>query len=448
MSFFTAIALSSLLSIAATSTTTEGCVPTGTTMEQLDAARDLHRAGAHRAAITAFECALPRAEATSRGAVSGGGISLSHRMTYARSLKKAGEFKRALLELDRVGEIVARDSALATRVELRAALLTAQASVHACAADLPAAVEVGQRSLATVVALFREDVKKPPKLLEAIVRRMLDLAKWHKWQGSEWESDKMLRSAARLITRGSTAQHRWTMRSDSADSLQYPGVELVSRLPRRAWTWRYPAAAAAGPLAPPVLGAASLAAMEAAAMVLVAAAPQLRAEYLRLDREGWLQRQAECIDDPAMGSWRFLNMFASGAERAAPKRRMCGGGDDDDAPHAAAACGVVRALEALLGTGSLVRVGYSALAAGGHIRPHCGATNAHLKLHVGLVVPHGCTTLRVGHTVLMPGWREGEVTGLDDSFEHEVWNNCTEERAILQVVVKHPHLDDNSEKLA
>ena len=75
----------------------------------LDAAHNLHRIGEHRAAIEAFECALPRAEHAGRP------VSLGNRMTYARSLKKVGAFDRALAELDRVESIVASDAALAAR---------------------------------------------------------------------------------------------------------------------------------------------------------------------------------------------------------------------------------------------------------------------------------------------------------------------------------------------
>jgi hypothetical protein len=43
------------------------------------------------------------------------------------------------------------------------------------------------------------------------------------------------------------------------------------------------------------------------------------------------------------------------------------------------------------------RVGYSALAAGGWIRPHWGETNARLKLHLGLAVdPLGCARFTIG----------------------------------------------------
>ena len=35
-------------------------------------------------------------------------------------------------------------------------------------------------------------------------------------------------------------------------------------------------------------------------------------------------------------------------------------------------------------------------------------------------------------------WEAGRVLVFDDSFEHQVWNNCTERRAVLQLVLVHP----------
>lgn len=38
------------------------------------------------------------------------------------------------------------------------------------------------------------------------------------------------------------------------------------------------------------------------------------------------------------------------------------------------------------------------------------------------------------------GWAEGAVIYFDDSFEHEVRNNCASERVVFQVVFVHPDL--------
>ena len=89
----------------------------------------------------------------------------------------------------------------------------------------------------------------------------------------------------------------------------------------------------------------------------------------------------------------------------------------------------------------LLRLGYSAVDAATHIRPHWGPTNTQLKAHLGLIVPRQrggerCTTLTVGGETRE--WKEGRAELFDDSFLHEVWNNCSSERLILQAVFVHP----------
>ena len=52
-----------------------------------------------------------------------------------------------------------------------------------------------------------------------------------------------------------------------------------------------------------------------------------------------------------------------------------------------------------------------------HIVPHCGHTNARLRIHLGVRTPPGAS-IRVHDRVLT--WKEGECLVFDDSFEHEV----------------------------
>jgi aspartyl/asparaginyl beta-hydroxylase (cupin superfamily) len=37
-------------------------------------------------------------------------------------------------------------------------------------------------------------------------------------------------------------------------------------------------------------------------------------------------------------------------------------------------------------------------------------------------------------------WTESGALLFDDSYEHEVWNGCTESRGVLQLVITHPAL--------
>jgi len=75
---------------------------------------------------------------------------------------------------------------------------------------------------------------------------------------------------------------------------------------------------------------------------------------------------------------------------------------------------------------------------GAHIVPHCGRTNAQLRVHLGLRVPDG-TSLRVGDRAL--AWTEGRCLVFDDSFEHEVWHRGSEPRVVLLLDVLYPDLD-------
>jgi Aspartyl/Asparaginyl beta-hydroxylase len=75
---------------------------------------------------------------------------------------------------------------------------------------------------------------------------------------------------------------------------------------------------------------------------------------------------------------------------------------------------------------------------GTRIVPHCGGTNARLRVHLGLRVPGGAQ-LRVGDQVLT--WQEGRCIVFDDSFEHEVWHEGDRPRVVLLMDVSHPGLD-------
>lgn len=76
---------------------------------------------------------------------------------------------------------------------------------------------------------------------------------------------------------------------------------------------------------------------------------------------------------------------------------------------------------------------------GTHIVPHCGHTNARLRVHLGIRTPPE-PRIRVHDTVL--AWRAGECLVFDDSFEHEVWHDGAEPRVVLLVDVFHPALPE------
>ncbi|MYW94284.1 aspartyl/asparaginyl beta-hydroxylase domain-containing protein [Amycolatopsis rubida] len=87
----------------------------------------------------------------------------------------------------------------------------------------------------------------------------------------------------------------------------------------------------------------------------------------------------------------------------------------------------------------------SRVSPGTHIMPHCGPTNALLRIHLPITVPPG-VSIRVADREMR--WQEGKCLVFDDSFEHEVHHRGTEDRVVLILDVLHPDLaGDHQERL-
>jgi aspartate beta-hydroxylase len=82
----------------------------------------------------------------------------------------------------------------------------------------------------------------------------------------------------------------------------------------------------------------------------------------------------------------------------------------------------------------------SRLTPGTRIMAHCGSTNAVLRVHLAVKVPPG-VSLRVADEVLT--WTEGKCLIFDDSFEHEVRHEGTQDRVVLIIDMPHPELGDS-----
>lgn len=174
---------------------------------------------------------------------------------------------------------------------------------------------------------------------------------------------------------------------------------------------------------------------EPTADALEAAAPALLVEYDALKAGGALLEENECIHVPRNGSgggtwhWFATNGFwtprdAAGCALATP-----------------AACALIARLAATVPALRVVRAGYSAIDGRVALRPHCGWTNAQLKMHVGLRVPvdgdgQPCARLTVGNETR--AWEAGRVLFFDDSFRHSVAHSCDAERVVFQLVFEHP----------
>jgi len=110
---------------------------------------------------------------------------------------------------------------------------------------------------------------------------------------------------------------------------------------------------------------------------------------------------------------------------------------EDCHPALQKTCGLLQQLSSIDGL-DLIDSDFSVLQAGAHLRPHCGPHNARLTFHVPLSVPTVPSSIRVG--AKHKNYVISEPFAFDDSFEHEVWNQGPEHRAILLITVSHPDL--------
>ena len=85
--------------------------------------------------------------------------------------------------------------------------------------------------------------------------------------------------------------------------------------------------------------------------------------------------------------------------------------------------------------------GFSRMAPGTHILPHCGWAYDSYRLHLGLDVPSGCR-LRVADETR--SWKNGKCLVFDDTVEHEAWNDSTEVRTTLMVDFLRPGINEFS----
>ncbi|WP_052069496.1 aspartyl/asparaginyl beta-hydroxylase domain-containing protein [Streptacidiphilus albus] len=99
----------------------------------------------------------------------------------------------------------------------------------------------------------------------------------------------------------------------------------------------------------------------------------------------------------------------------------------------------VAALEPIPGALGCGMTYFSVMDPGTHVEAHTGFTNAHLRCHLGLVVPEGCR-MQVGAE--SRGWQAGKAFVFDDSYVHEVWNESRSGRAVLLFDIWHPELTE------
>jgi aspartate beta-hydroxylase len=131
------------------------------------------------------------------------------------------------------------------------------------------------------------------------------------------------------------------------------------------------------------------------------------------------------VEEPlvASGAWE-LAMFHEGGMRydATCRRFPRTAAILDDAPEEIRQAGVVM---------------LSWLKPGTYIVPHCGFSNARLRIHLPLR-PAQEATMRVGDRTLT--WQYGRCLVFDDSFEHEVRHEGDKPRLVLLLDIFHPAL--------
>eukprot|EP00035_Acanthoeca_spectabilis_P034184 m.27561 g.27561 ORF g.27561 m.27561 type:complete len:503 (-) comp6446_c0_seq1:60-1568(-) len=265
-----------------------------------------------------------------------------------------------------------------------------------CANRLPEAEAAYKSALELAREIGEHDT---PETRALLAPRMNELVEVLNWQGKRDEAVAMATVAA--------AAGGWPSASQRPVHRHQPGLRSSPWLELR----QFPTA-------------------HVLAGLLVEHFTELQAEADALLASGAFRRQTECLHDPSRGGWGYVAVVGD----ANPD--VC---TDAIAPLACRWVAAARAHGDI--AAEIVRVGYSAVDPTAWIRPHTGVDNTQLKLHLGLRVPKDkqvehCATFTIGGETR--SWPEGGVVIFDDTHEHSVWNNCTEQRVILQVVIRHP----------
>jgi aspartyl/asparaginyl beta-hydroxylase (cupin superfamily) len=128
------------------------------------------------------------------------------------------------------------------------------------------------------------------------------------------------------------------------------------------------------------------------------------------------------------GGWDHLVLYEHGFK------------DFENCGRAPVTCEVVEGLlGGRVGRNVLGQVKFSLMQPGIIVAPHCGPTDARIRLHLGLQVPDGLS-FSVGGVA--GGWAEGKVTVFDDSYEHEIEHAGDRPRLVLLLDSFHPALSD------
>jgi aspartate beta-hydroxylase len=157
-----------------------------------------------------------------------------------------------------------------------------------------------------------------------------------------------------------------------------------------------------------------------AALELEHAAPQIAAEFHRLDPRAFVPENEPIA---RQGAWDVFILYERG-KRHDDRCRLF--------PTVTAIVDRNRTVRSLAGL-----VYFSRLAPHSRVAPHSGPTNMRVRAHLGIDIPPNCG-IRVGD--ITSTWHDGRCIVFDDSFPHEVWNDSDRERIVLVVDLWHPDL--------
>ncbi len=92
----------------------------------------------------------------------------------------------------------------------------------------------------------------------------------------------------------------------------------------------------------------------------------------------------------------------------------------------------------LAGIPDLRNAWFSILAPHYHIPAHQGPSKGLIRIHLGLKIPAQVEQCRLRVEQEFLHWQEGQCLVFDDFYEHEVWNDSSEERVVLFLDVDRP----------
>ena len=143
-----------------------------------------------------------------------------------------------------------------------------------------------------------------------------------------------------------------------------------------------------------------------------------KAEIPRYHQLDPMQKKISAGGDPEK-SWKIFYLYLMG-EKPEQNRARC--------PQTSALLDQVP---------DLFQAFFSILDGGKSIPAHCGPYRGYLRYHLGLVVPQANPpSIRIKDQHYT--WKEGESILFDDSWNHEVYNECEGDRVVLIVDIRRP----------